>query len=81
MFFVKKTEMVNKTLRMPVPLVRDLERIAKEQNVSLNNLIAQCCEYALEQMGEPESRGHSEGNKKATSGVAPEASSDRCEID
>lgn len=52
MFLVKKTEMVNKTFRMPVPLVRKLEKIAKEQDVSLNNLIAQCCEYAIGQMGE-----------------------------
>lgn len=48
MFSVKKTEFVNKTFRMPQDLVEKLEKLAQEKGVSLNNLIVQCCEYALD---------------------------------
>ena len=48
MFKVKKTEHINKTFRMPLELVKKLETLAQEKQVSLNNLIIQCCEYALD---------------------------------
>ena len=48
MFKVKKIEYTNKTFRMPSVLVKKLEILAQCKNVSLNNLIVQCCEYALE---------------------------------
>lgn len=48
MFKVKKTEHINKTFRMPLELVKKLEILAQEKQVSLNNLIIQCCEYALD---------------------------------
>lgn len=48
MFRVKKVEHVNKTFRIPLELVQKLEVLAQEKNISLNNLIIQCCEYALE---------------------------------
>ncbi len=47
MFEVKKVEYMNKTFRMPVDLVKQLEVLAQEKQVSLNNLVVQCCEYAL----------------------------------
>ena len=47
MFNVKKIEYVNKTFRMPAELVKTLEVIAQQQKISLNNLVVQCCEYAL----------------------------------
>ena len=47
-FKIKKTEYVNKTFRLSCELVSKLETLAQEKGVSLNNLIAQCCEYALE---------------------------------
>lgn len=50
MFDVKKPEMVNKTFRLPVSLVKNLQKVAQEKDVSLNNLIIQCCEYALENL-------------------------------
>ena len=58
MFTVKKQEYVNKTFRMPVEVVRKLEVLAQEKGVSLNNLVIQCCEYALE---------HTEGGEGAFS--------------
>ena len=50
MFKVKKTEMVNKAFRMPVELVKKLDRLAGEKDVSVNNLVIQCCEYALDNL-------------------------------
>lgn len=47
MFKVKKSEHINKTFRMPTDLVQKLEVLAQSKNVSLNNLVIQCCEYAL----------------------------------
>ena len=44
----KKTEYVNKTFRMPAELVVQMEAIAQNKDISLNNLVVQCCEYALE---------------------------------
>ncbi len=50
MFKIKKTEYTNKTFRMPLELVKKMEVIAQEQKISLNNLVVQCCEYALDNM-------------------------------
>lgn len=50
MFKVEKIEMVNKTFRLPETLVNDLQKVAQKENVSLNNLVKQCCEYALKNL-------------------------------
>lgn len=47
MFKVEKPDMVNKTFRLPAELVERLQVVAQNQGVSLNNLVRQCCEYAL----------------------------------
>lgn len=47
MFKIEKTEMINKTFRLPTNLVQELQKIAQEESISLNNLVKQCCEYAL----------------------------------
>lgn len=52
MFKVNKPEMVNKTFRMPAELVERLNTVAQSQKVSLNNLVCQCCEYALSNMSD-----------------------------
>ncbi len=53
MFVVKQSQdMVNKTFRFPQELLERLEQVAKEQHVSVNNLVKQCCEYALGQMAQ-----------------------------
>lgn len=52
MFKVNKPEMVNKTFRMPTELLERLNIVAQEQKVSLNNLVCQCCDYALSNMSE-----------------------------
>ena len=50
MFDVKKPEMANKTFRLPVELIKRLETVAQEKGVSMNNLVLQCCEYALDNL-------------------------------
>lgn len=50
MFKVRKVEMVNKTFRLSTDLVKRLAVVAQEQGVSMNNLVGQCCEYALSEM-------------------------------
>ena len=47
MFEVKKPEYINKTFRMPMDLIKKMEFLAQNKQVSLNNLVVQCCEYAL----------------------------------
>ena len=47
MFKVEKEEYVNKTFRMPVKLIKELEQLAQKEEVSLNNLVIQCCKYSL----------------------------------
>ncbi|TYZ27777.1 hypothetical protein FZ041_10410 [Selenomonas caprae] len=60
MFIVKKnSEMMNKTFRLPVDLIERLTQVAQSQEVSVNNLVQQCCEYALGDMaggGKPETK-------------------------
>lgn len=53
MFEVKKTEYVNKTFRMEKTLVEKLSKCASHHDVSMNALVAQCCEYALSHMKVP----------------------------
>ena len=55
MFEVKKPEYTNKTFRMPIELVKRLEQIAQAKGVSVNNLVVQCCEYALDNIDTPTS--------------------------
>ena len=45
-FRVEKTEYVNKTFRLPKDLVTELSVLAQQKNVSLNQLVIQCCRYS-----------------------------------
>lgn len=50
MFRVEKPEMITKTFRLPLKLVEELQTVAQNKGVSLNQLVKQCCEYALENL-------------------------------
>ena len=64
MFSVKKIEMVNKTFRLPLDLVERLSIIAQEKGVSMNNLVTQCCEYALNEIDDSTSaQNNAKSNK------------------
>ena len=47
MFIVQKNEASNKTVRMPNILIEQLEEVAVNEDISFNQLVVQCCEYAL----------------------------------
>ena len=49
-FKIVKPEFVNKTFRLPKGLVKRLEFVAQNQSISLNSLVIQCCEYALDNL-------------------------------
>ncbi len=50
MFEIKKPQSSNKTIRMPDTLIDKMQKIADSNNISFNQLVVQCCEYALENM-------------------------------
>ncbi len=52
MFHVSRTEYVNKTFRLPQELVERLEQVAQGERVSMNQLVIQCCNYALDHLEE-----------------------------
>lgn len=52
MFEIKKVQSFNKTIRMPEDLIAELENLANKNDISFNQLVVQCCEYALENLGE-----------------------------
>ena len=54
MFKVKKIESLNKTVRLPSNLIEQLERIANVNDISFNQMVIQCCEYALSHLCEEE---------------------------
>lgn len=52
MFRVNKPEYSNKTFRLPNDLISELETLAQEKEISLNQLVIQCCRYALSNLEE-----------------------------
>ena len=48
MFTVKKPQNSNKTIRMPDELIERLQKVADANDISFNQLVVQCCEYALD---------------------------------
>ena len=61
--YVKKVEFANRIFRLPAYLVERLAKVAQEQGVSMNNLVMQCCEYALNEMNDS---NLDKSNKKIT---------------
>lgn len=56
MFEIKKPSASNKTIRMPDTLIENLEMLAEKNDVSFNQLIIQCCEYAIEHLKQSEDK-------------------------
>lgn len=50
MFEIKKPSSSNKTIRMPDQLIEKLEKLAAKHDISFNQLVIQCCEYAINNM-------------------------------
>ena len=47
MFQIQKPESSNKTIRMKNDLIDKLEKLATDNGISFNQLVVQCCEYAM----------------------------------
>ena len=50
--FEKGFESVNKTFRIPRPIVEELEMLAGKYNTSVNKIVIQCLEYALDNISD-----------------------------
>lgn len=50
MFKIEKPEYINKTFRMPKELVDEMETLAQSKGISFNQLVIQCCKYALDNL-------------------------------
>jgi hypothetical protein len=76
MFKVIKPEYTNKTFRMPTELVKALGQTAHDMGVSMNNLVVQCCAYALDNLADIGENGAMGGNaERAEHGMTkPEGS-------
>ncbi len=53
-FIIKKTTSSNRTVRMPDELIETISNIANEKGISFNQLVIQCCEFALEHLDSSE---------------------------
>ena len=49
-FIIKKPTSSNRTIRMPDELIDRMGKIATEKGISFNQLVVQCCEFALEHL-------------------------------
>lgn len=47
-FIIKKPTSSNRTIRMPDTLIEKISKLASEQDVSFNQVVVQCCEFAIE---------------------------------
>ena len=52
MFEIRKVQSFNKTIRMSEDLIAKLENLACKNDISFNQLVVRCCEYALENLGD-----------------------------
>lgn len=50
MFKIEKPVFVNKTFRIEKKLIERLEQVAQKEDISVNALVVQCCNYALDNM-------------------------------
>jgi hypothetical protein len=54
MFKLKKGAQAceNKTVRLPIEMIDEVQKLANENNLSFNSVIQQCVQYALDNMKE-----------------------------
>ena len=58
----KGYDYVTKTFRLPVEQVEQLDKLAYENNLSLNQLVIQCLNFALENLDKGEDNENTENN-------------------
>lgn len=52
LFEIKKPSASNKTIRMPDSLIEKLENLAAKNDILFNQVVIQCCEYAIENINQ-----------------------------
>ncbi len=60
----KGYESVSKSFQLPVELVEELDQLAYENNLSLNQLVIQCLRFALENLDNEDSKKTYSGEPK-----------------
>ena len=48
----KETE--NKTIRFPIPLIEDIEKVIQGKSITFSGFVIQACQYALENLDSEE---------------------------
>lgn len=46
----EKKETENKTIRFPLPLVKEIEKVLEGTELTFSRFVIQACEYALQEM-------------------------------
>ena len=49
-FIIKKPTSSNRTIRMPDTLIEQISKIAAKKDISFNQVVIQCCEFAIENL-------------------------------
>ncbi len=52
MLKIKREEYDSKTFRLPTELIEKLAEIASKNNISMNKLVIQCLNYAIDNLDE-----------------------------
>lgn len=55
-FQVKKEDHQNKTFRFPKSLIAKMDKVCDAKLISMNKLVIQCIQYALDHLDEDESK-------------------------
>lgn len=53
-FRIQKEENISKTLRFPSSIIKKIEELAHQNDLSFNQVVVQCCEYALSNLDSEE---------------------------
>lgn len=51
-FIIKKPTSSNRTVRMPDELIEKIGKLANDKGISFNQLVIQCCEFALDHLSD-----------------------------
>ena len=53
-FRVEKNEYVSKTIRVPSGLFSEMDHLSRQKGIPFNQLVIQCCRYAMNHLADDE---------------------------
>ncbi len=53
---IERKESVNKCVRFPVKMLKDIEKVIAENNVSFSKFVLEACDYALKDIEEQKTK-------------------------